>query len=389
MKKPKINVKLKMPEKKPTIKNRFLQKNLLSLIVIAVLAIGTGTAYGTLSSQDADRGNDPVNGVNQDRYQVLISGKGYKLSKKQEKDYKLQKKQNEANVNKAAQDNPNVIRSSSGSRIFRSGSSSYRYSGGSTYKVSKNPHLRSNISEQIDGLSDNVKAGDTLKFRVSAVAYPYGSKNVISKDNIKVTVEGGKEAKVYKEKSGYVYYEVELGQGDNIITISATDKKTKKTSKLGPFKIKKVGANSGSGGSTDPTHGTDPAATETAVTINLGIESLALQSNLIAITSSTKAKDILSNTDGIKMDGEDIEYIEFDTIPKDVDKELRESYKEEKGIEAIVEEDYNAWLVEKHVKVDNKYRLGEKCPFDSTNWTYDKNQSGEDLKSGITLTFTL
>ena len=159
MKKPKINVKLKMPEKKPTIKNRFLQKNLLSLIVIAVLAIGTGTAYGTLSSQDADRGNDPVNGVNQDRYQVLISGKGYKLSKKQEKDYKLQKKQNEANVNKAAQDNPNVIRSSSGSRIFRSGSSSYRYSGGSTYKVSKNPRLSSNISDQISGLPDNVKAG--------------------------------------------------------------------------------------------------------------------------------------------------------------------------------------------------------------------------------------
>ncbi len=372
MKKPKINVKLKMPDKKPTIKNRFLQKNLLSLIVIAVLAIGTGTAYGTLSSQDADRGNDPVNGVNQDRYQVLVSGKGYKLSKKQEKDYKLQKKQNEANVNKAAQDNPNVIRSSSGSRIFRSGSSSYRYSGG-TYKPSKIPKLSTDILKRKKEKS-TWKAGDKLSFIVTALAYPYGTKNAIPSDSIKVTING---KAVSCDNSD---------DGDNFYT---TDKKTKKTSKLGPYNIKNVGANSGSGGSTDPTHGTDPAATETAVTINLGIESLPLQSNLIAITSSTKAKDILSNTDGIKMDGEDIEYIEFDTIPKDVDKELRESYKEEKGIEVIVEEDYNAWLVDKHVKVDNKYRLGEKCPFDSTNWTYDKNQSGEDLKSGITLTFTL
>lgn len=386
MKKPKINVKLKMPDKKPTIKNRFLQKNLLSLIVIAVLAIGTGTAYGTLSSQDADRGNDPVNGVNQDRYQVLVSGKGYKLSKKQEKDYKLQKKQNEANVNKAAQDNPNVIRSSSGSRIFRSGSSSYRYSGG-TYKPSKIPKLSTDILKRKKEKS-TWKAGDKLSFIVTALAYPYGTKNAIPSDSIKVTING-KAVSCDNSDDGDNFYTVVLEEGTNTINISATDKKTKKTSKLGPYNIKNVGANSGSGGSTDPTHGTDPAATETAVTINLGIESLPLQSNLIAITSSTKAKDILSNTDGIKMDGEDIEYIEFDTIPKDVDKELRESYKEEKGIEVIVEEDYNAWLVDKHVKVDNKYRLGEKCPFDSTNWTYDKNQSGEDLKSGITLTFTL
>lgn len=386
MKKPKINVKLKMPDKKPTIKNRFLQKNLLSLIVIAVLAIGTGTAYGTLSSQDADRGNDPVNGVNQDRYQVLISGKGYKLSKKQEKDYKLQKKQNEANVNKAAQDNPNVIRSSSGSRIFRSGSSSYRYSGG-TYKPSKIPKLSTDILKRKKEKS-TWKAGDKLSFIVTALAYPYGTKNAIPSDSIKVTING-KAVSCDNSDDGDNFYTVVLEEGTNTINISATDKKTKKTSKLGPFVINKVSGNNGSGGSTDPTHGTDPAATETAVTINLGIESLPLQSNLIAITSSTKAKDILSNTDGIKMDGEDIEYIEFDTIPKDVDKELRESYKEEKVIEVIVEEDYNAWLVENHVKVDNKYRLGEKCPFDSTNWTYDKNQSGEDLKSGITLTFTL
>jgi len=87
--------KVKMP--KPgglKINNRFLKRHLLSLIVVAVLAAGTGTVYGTLSSHVADKGHDPVNGINKDRYQVLVSGDGYKLSKKQEKDYKLQKKQN-------------------------------------------------------------------------------------------------------------------------------------------------------------------------------------------------------------------------------------------------------------------------------------------------------
>ncbi len=316
MKKPKINVKLKMPDKKPTIKNRFLQKNLLSLIVIAVLAIGTGTAYGTLSSQDADRGNDPVNGVNQDRYQVLISGKGYKLSKKQEKDYKLQKKQNEANVNKVAQDNPNVIRSSSGSRIFRSGSSSYRYSGG-TYKPSKIPKLSTDILKRKKEKS-TWKAGDKLSFIVTALAYPYGTKNAIPSDSIKVTING-KAVSCDNSDDGDNFYTVVLEEGTNTINISATDKKTKKTSKLGPFVINKVSGNNGSGGSTDPTHGTDPAATETAVTINLGIESLTLQSNLMAITSSTTAKDILSNTDGIKMFGEYIYYLVFYAIPDDVD----------------------------------------------------------------------
>lgn len=386
MKKPKINVKLKMPDKKPTIKNRFLQKNLLSLIVIAVLAIGTGTAYGTLSSQDADRGNDPVNGVNQDRYQVLISGKGYKLSKKQEKDYKLQKKQNEANVNKAAQDNPNVIRSSSGSRIFRSGSSSYRYRG-STYKPSKIPKLSTDILKRKKEKS-TWKAGDKLSFIVTALAYPYGTKNAIPSDSIKVTING-KAVSCNNSDDGDNYYTVVLEEGTNKINISATDKKTKKTSKLGPFVINKVSGNNGSGGSTDPTHGTDPSATEMEVDIDLGFGSVVLKSKPVAISSSTTAKDILSNTDGIKMNGNDIEYIEFDAIPNDVDKDIRERYKEEKGIEVIVEEDYNAWLVEKHVKVGDKYRLGEDCPFDSTKWNYDQNQSGEDLKSGITLTFTL
>ena len=373
MKKPKINLKLKMPDKKPTIKNRFLQKNLLSLIVIAVLAIGTGTAYGTLSSQDADRGNDPVNGVNQDRYQVLISGKGYKLSKKQEKDYKLQKKQNEANVNKAAQDNPNVIRSSSGSRIFRSGSGSYRYSGG-TYKPSKIPKLSTDILKRKKEKS-TWKAGDKLSFIVTALAYPYGTKNAIPSDSIKVTING-KAVSCDNSDDGDNFYTVVLEEGTNTINISATDKKTKKTSKLGPYNIKNVGANSGSGGSTDPTGPTTPLQTNVAVKIE-GFDP-SLQSNPVEISENTSVYDVLKETPGVIVDNGKI-YVLFDKFEFD-EEELKDIY--EKDGANPEGYDYES------VKDGEKDRIGPERPFKSTEWTATP-ESGKDLTNGITLRLKL
>ena len=402
MKKPKINVKLKMPDKRPTIKNRFLKKNLLSLIVVAVLAIGTGTAYGTLSSQDADRGNDPVNGVNKDRYQVLISGKGYKLSKKQEKDYKLQKKQNEANVNKAMQNDSRVIRSSNGSRIFRSGSSSYRYSS-SSVKTSKNPRVTTNISDQIDGLPSNVKSGEKLKFRVRAYAYPYGSKNVILSDNIKVTVVGGKDAKVYKEdkKKGYVYYEVELGEGTNKISISVTDKKNKKTAKLGPYKIDKVGpGSSSSGGTTDPSQNTGEQDLNLPVTVSVDLSDFGVDGISFSGTikdKDTTAYDVLKNISDIKFSGDDIQYITGDmknfTLDGFDSGELQRIFKKENSVsDPIDEADYADWLstIENDVKEGGK--IGTDCPKfkkGKSKWTYDKTKKGEDLADGIELTLTL
>lgn len=391
----------KTPEQKRFhISNPFLQKNLLSLIVVAVLAIGTGTAYGTLSSQAADRGNDPVSGVNKDRFQVLVSGKGYKLSKNQEKDYKLQKKQNKVNAANTAQ-NPKVIRSTNGSRIFRSGSAHhYNFPGRSSYKSSKNPRLSSNISDQIAGLPDKIQAGEKLKFRVSAYAYPYGSKNVISKDNIKVTVEGGKEAKVYKEKSGYVYYEVELGQGTNKITISATDIKTKKTSKIGPYTIKDVAENSGSGGSTDPSHGSDdPTNTELnlPVTVTADLSECGLGNvsfNGTIINSDTTAYDVLKNISGITMSGQDILYISGDMDGFSLDgyssSELQNIYKIECNETGEIEEsEYADWLDEIENVVKDSGKLGKDYPFGKTKWAYDKSKKGRDLESGITLTLIL
>ena len=380
------------------IKNRFLQKNLLSLIVVAVLAIGTGTAYGTLSSHAVDRGKDPVNGVNKDRYQVLVSGKGYKLTKKQEKDYKLQKKQNRINASNAAQ-HPNMLRSTGGSRMFRSGSHHFRYRGHS-FKTSKNPRVSTNIQDQIS-MESEWKAGDTLKFRVSAAAYPYGKKNVISEDNIKINVEGGKSAVLYKSKGNYKYYSVELGEGKNTITISATDKKTKKTTKIGPYTIKAGAGNSGSGGSnTDPTQGTeDPVETDlnlpvtaTADLSKFGLGSISFDG--IIINKDTTAADVLKGISSISMSGQEISYISGDmdgfSLSNYSNSELQSIYKKECNVSGEIEEsEYADWLDEVESVVKDSGKLGKGYPFSKTRWTYDSSRTGEDLASGITLTLIL
>ena len=376
------------------IRNRFLQKNLISLIVIAVLAIGTGTAYGTLSSRDADRGEDPVYGIDQERYQVLISGEGYKLSKDQEKNYKLQKKQNKINAANAAQ-NPNTFRSSTGPRTFRSGSSyRYRYHG-HTYKISKTPRVTTNIFEQ-KSMKTNWKAGDTFEFRVSAYAYPYGLKNRIPAKDIKVSVKGGKAAKLYKSENGYHYYSVVLGKGTNKITISATDKKTKKTAKSGPYIITATKKSSSGGKQDKPEEPTQPEKTKVTVDYGLG----TFTSNDVTIEDSTTAYDILSKTPGVTVGGGEIKYIEFDEESFDIDA-FREQFEGELElayqayVEACDEDedvlDIDTWFsenVDQKIRVNGKIRLGAGYPFDSTSWQATP-ESGKALKNGITLSLIL
>ena len=404
------------------IKNRFLQKNLISLIVVAVLAIGTGTVYGTLSSQDADKGEDPVYGVNPDRYQVLLSGEGFKLSKQQEKDYKLQKKQNEVNAANDTED-PDTFNYSNGSRIFRPGSNyRYRYnrynSRYNTYKPTKTPRITSNITDQIT-MESSWKAGDTLKFRVSAYAYPYGVKNTISSKNIKVSVMGGKEAKLYREKNGYCFYSVELAKGMNKITITATDKKEKKSATLGPYIISAGksktsksdkpdkpdkpensgdngdNGNSGNNGSsnTDPTQNTDNPGTETktktvAVSANYSDDAIDLKGD---VSEDLTLKEALQEM-GVEFDESKIIYVPGKFNLDKFDSQLKEYYRVKlNGGEDVDEEDseYLAWLSD--VKESMKDGIGKECPFDSTHWTYasDLNAKVKDLASDVKLTLVL
>ena len=388
-----------IPFKGFTIKNRFLQKNLISLIVIAVLLIGTGTAYGTLNSMDADRGEDPVYGVNMDRYQVLVSGKGYKLSKKQEKDYKLQKKQNEANAAKNNANDPIVMHNSSGSRVFRPGS--YNYRTGRTYKVSKNPRLSSNISEQIDGLPSKVKAGDKLTFKVTAYAYPYGTKNAISKDNIKVTVSTGATAKVYKEKSGSVYYEVELKEGKNKITIQATDKKNKKTTKLGPYTVKAgEGTESGdsnTGPNDNPQSQDEPSTNPPKKTVTKTVD-LSIGGELVSGSITFEEGKEPSDIDIIKQVGQGKLTVDgsnnitvtsgvSDFTLNDGDSTIQGFFLDEKGYEEINDdnrEEYLGWISSKESDV-RSHGLGPGHPFSSTKWSYSSSTSGNSVTISLSL----
>lgn len=280
------------------MKNGFLKKNLLTLIAAAVLLVGTGTAYGTLSTREADRGYDPVEGVNQDRYQVLVSGEGYKLTKLQERNYKLQKKQNEVNAAQAAENafnNPTSIRTSSGTRFYRSSNYRYRYRGNSSYRSTGTVFISTNIYTQKNSKA-NWKAGDTFSFMVTAYTYQNGKKKTLSKDKIKVTSSKG-TLKYAGKKDDNQRYELKLGEGTNKITITA--KNNKKTSKS-TYTIsagKKTSAGSTKKkdtSNTGNTGNTKPKVTEATVDVGFG-----LTSNKMKIKSDTQAYDVLSNTPGI------------------------------------------------------------------------------------------
>lgn len=386
--------KVKMP--KPgglKINNRFLKRHLLSLIVVAVLAAGTGTVYGTLSSHAADKGHDPVNGINKDRYQVLVSGDGYKLSKKQEKDYKLQKKQNKINAENAAR-NPNTLRPFSGSRVFRSGSSSHFRYRGHSFKTSKAPRITSDVSSEISKLEKPV-AGDTFKIRVSARAYPFRTKNSIDSDDIKVSVVGG-SATLYKSDGGNHYYKIELGEGTNKITITATDKKTKKKATLGPYTVKVSAGNSG-GSNTDPSQNTDPSESETpvtkevSVTVNYGSDG----SNSLSkeVDETITVREALSQM-GVTVNSDTIEFVPGSFSISSFDDELEDIYKEEKADElnedgSIDSAKYDAW--KEDIKDKIKDGMGKDHPFSSTHWECGTSldTTVKDLTSGITLTLHL
>ena len=365
--------KVKMP--KPgglKINNRFLKRHLLSLIVVAVLAAGTGTVYGTLSSHVADKGHDPVNGINKDRYQVLVSGDGYKLSKKQEKDYKLQKKQNKINATNAAR-NPNTLRPFSGSRVFRSGSSSHFRYRGHSFKTSKAPRITSDVSSEISKLEKPV-AGDTFKIRVTARAYPFRTKNAISSDNIKVSVVGG-SATLYKSDGGSHYYKIELGEGKNKITITATDKKTKKKATLGPYTVK-VGAGNSGGTNTDPTQGTEPTPQKTQVKVSGEYVSIPD----IEIEEDKTVADALKEA-GVSIE-DDVISVPKELLNSDFDKKLEEVLKDkyDKYLEGVGEDEtpqeYSDWKDE-----------NEDSVFNSIQWSCSPNL-GTILKDSSTITLT-
>ena len=429
--------KMKLPAFR--MKSGFLKKNLITLIAAAVLVIGTGTAYGTLATRDADRGFDPIEGVNQDRYQVLVSGEGYKLTKLQERNYKLQKKQNEVNAAQAAQNaqnNPTTIRTSSGSRVYRTSNYRYRYRGSSSYRTSGTVFISTNIYSQ-KSTKLNWKAGDEFSFMVTAYSYKNGKKQTVPKDNIKVTADKG-TLKHTGSKNGNQYYVLKLGEGTNKITVTAKDKNSKKKSK----NTYTITAGKGTGSNTDPTKPTKPTPTDPTtapeeVTVDFGFGSL--KSDEITLTDSTTAYDVLSRTSGIAMENKNVVSVTGDMSKFSLDDydqgDLKKICKREK--EEAIEKDKNdhsddigdklaeeylndhpdatddeindyvnekfdqyyedhyfddffdKWKKDVEEDMQGKSKIENGQPFKEFKWTYNKDAKGKDVASKIDLRLIL
>lgn len=423
------------------MKNGFLKKNLLTLIAAAVLLVGTGTAYGTLSTREADRGYDPVEGVNQDRYQVLVSGEGYKLTKLQERNYKLQKKQNEVNAAQAAENafnNPTSIRTSSGTRFYRSSNYRYRYRGNSSYRSTGTVFISTNIYTQKNSRS-SWKAGDTFSFMVTAYTYENGKKKTLSKDKIKVTSSKG-TLKHTGKKDDNQRYELKLGEGTNKITITAKNDKKKSKSSYVITAGKSSSTQPTSKKPTKPTN-TDPTkpttAKPTAVTVDFGFG--ALESDKIPITDSTTAYDVLSHTTGIAMENRNVVSVSGDMSGFSLDDYNQENLKTicKREESAALESDKNShtddigdalseqylaehpdatddqindyvyaqfdkyymdhyfsdffenWKHQVEEDVHGKTKIENGQPFKEFKWTYNKDAKGKNVGANIKLRLVL
>lgn len=424
-------VKLPKPGKMPGnlklpafhMKNGFLKKNLITLIAAAVLIIGTGTAYGTLATREADRGFDPIEGVNQDRYQVLVSGEGYKLSKIQERNYKLQKKQNEVNAAQAAQtaqNNPTTIRTSSGSRVYRTSNYRYRPRTSSSYNTTGTVFISTNIYSQKSS-KPNWKSGDEFSFMVTAYTYKNGKKTTLSKDNIKVKSDKG-TLKHTGSKDGNQQYVLKLDEGLHKITVTAKDKNSKRESKntyiitvgkgtasnTKPTKKPKKPDNTDPTNPTDPTDPTGPTdptdPVEETVTVTVSGDVIGdIISKDYTITEGTTAYDLLQTISNesddvtIKFDGKSIKTIEGninDFKLEREDEEIIKIYKEEKDIadeDDVTPDDeaYNIWCDKKEEKVNNAHKLGKDYPFSKSHWDYKPDQIIKAPSANIDLKFEL
>ena len=417
------------------MKSGFLKKNLLTLIAAAVLVIGTGTAYGTLATREADRGYDPIEGVNQDRYQVLVSGEGYKLTKMQERNYKLQKKQNEVNAAQAAQNamnNPTTIRTSSGSRIYRTSNYRYHYKGSSSYSTSGTVFISTNIYSQ-KSTKLNWRAGDEFSFMVTAYTYKNGKKNTVSKDNIKVTSDKG-TLKHTGSKDGNQYYVLKLAEGTNKITVTAKDKKSKKKSKNSyTITAGKKASSSQKPENQDKPKPDNPKPEDKPVekTMSVDYGYGTLQSDKFGFTKETTVADVLSNTDGIAMENKKVVSVSGDMSNFSLDKydedNLKKIFKREKGDDARAElktkiieglgdeaegmsdeeidglvdadfEDYfkdytedhfSEWKSSVESKVETEGKIGAGFPFKEFKWDYDNITIGKNGASKINLTLIL
>ena len=221
--------KIKLPTTKiKGVKSKLkFSRKMLALAAVAVLLIGTATVYGNLHAQNADRGGDPVNGMNYEKKQVLLSGQGYKLDKEQKKEYALEKQKE----NKKEED------LFGGRSSILSPFSGFRGSAFSAYR----PVISSNLRTQ------KIETNEEYEFYVMGKTYnkdaidpkyytvKYNKKTLtptkVEEEEAEVTTTTGGKVKKTTKTYFKAYYTITVVKGAKNVDIAVKDPKKKETTK--------------------------------------------------------------------------------------------------------------------------------------------------------------
>ena len=230
--------------------------------------------------------------------------------------------------------NPTTIRTTSGSRVYRTSNYRYHYRGSSS-STTGTVFIATNIYSQ-KSAKTNWNTGDEFSFTVTAYSYKNGKKDTLSKDEIKVKADKG-TLKHTKSKDGNQYYTLKLGTGMNKITVTAKDKKSKKKTEntYTIFAGRSSGENTKPTGPTKPTNPTSPTKPREEVQeVSFGFGTL--ETSKMAITDSTTAYDVLKKTKGVELNDNkdvlsvtgDMSAFSLDDYDQDV---LKEKFKKEEA----------------------------------------------------------
>lgn len=195
--------------------NEKLKKFIGALIVLVFIAILVVIVYELQANGERKIPTDIVKNINLERSQVMLTGEGYSINKKQDETYKEEKKQHEENLDKKEETQKNNVSQNSGvsKPIINQGESG---SGGMEIGIPK---------EDVPTIETDLKQGETAggnfkSFYVKATDY---KGCYISSYNLNVTVNNEKITST-GDNNNKVTYRGEINDGENTIAITATDK---------------------------------------------------------------------------------------------------------------------------------------------------------------------
>ena len=244
------------------IKER-LKKNRISIMVLAAVIVAFAALSAIVAAWDEDVGDNPIVGVNEARSQLLMSGQGYSLNDKQEKEYQEKQEKLKEHIKEELTDE-----TSAKSRIERSVAQAKEnalsqdqdefssQNNGSSEGIESGEDVGNNEDAENNGEGDQLPgtgeneggeptnpgveetsknptiitsltdgqqvSGNALTFTVKAVSY----KNVmLDSFDVQVYLNGQRMYSSGTDGRGFISYRADglLNSGSNEISITATD----------------------------------------------------------------------------------------------------------------------------------------------------------------------